>query len=114
MANKNTKSQLENLLKKRILVLDGAMGTMIQRYKLTEEDYRGERYAGYPSDIKGNNEVLSLTQPDIIQAIHEEYLEAGADLLETNTFSANTISQADYDMESEVYEMNLESARLAK
>ncbi|MEL6123689.1 MAG: methionine synthase, partial [Bacteroidota bacterium] len=101
-------------LRDRILVMDGAMGTMIQRYKPTEHTYRGERFADYHMDIKGNSEVLSLTQPKMIQEIHEAYLEVGSDIVETNTFSANAISQADYDMESLVYEMNLESARIAR
>ncbi len=102
-----------DMLKERILVMDGAMGTMIQRYKLTEEDYRGERFKDFHRDIKGNNELLSLTRPDIISAIHREYLAVGSDIIETNTFSANTISQADYEMESLCYELNLESAKLA-
>lgn len=114
MATKNSLPELQKILKNRILVLDGAMGTMIQRYKLSESDYRGEKFESYHMDIKGNNEALSITQPDIIQAIHEEYLEAGADIIETNTFSANSISQADYDMVSEVYEMNVASAKIAK
>ncbi|MCL4133002.1 UNVERIFIED_CONTAM: hypothetical protein GTU68_037329 [Idotea baltica] len=94
--------------------MDGAMGTMIQRYNPQEETYRGDRFKDYPSDIKGNNEVLSLTQPTMIQEIHEAYLEVGSDIIETNTFSANSISQADYNMESLVYEMNLASAKIAR
>lgn len=109
-----SKNTIRDILKKRILVLDGAMGTMIQQYKLTEADYRGERFADYPSDLKGNNDLLSLTRPDIIQAIHEAYFEAGADIAETNTFSATAIAMADYAMENLVYELNYESARLAK
>ena len=101
-------------IKERILILDGAMGTMIQRYKLTEEDYRGDRFSEYHMDIKGNNELLSLTQPQIIAEIHQQYYEAGADIVETNTFSANSISQADYDMTELAYEMNVESAKIAK
>jgi len=101
-------------IKERILVLDGAMGTMIQRYKLTEEDYRGDRFSEYHMDIKGNNELLSLTQPKIIAEIHQQYFEAGADIVETNTFSANSISQDDYDMSQLAYEMNVESAKIAK
>ncbi|MCO6460940.1 MAG: methionine synthase [Saprospiraceae bacterium] len=96
------------------MVIDGAMGTMIQQYKLKEEDFRGERFKNFQKDIKGNNEVLSLIRPDIIESIHREYLEAGADIIETNTFSANAISQADYDMEDMCYEMNFESARIAR
>lgn len=95
-------------------MLDGAMGTMIQRYQLTEEDFRGERFKAHPKDLKGNNDLLSLTRPDIIQNIHREYLEAGADIIETNTFSGTTIAMADYGLESIVYELNYESARIAK
>ena len=101
-------------LKKRILVIDGAMGTMIQQYQLTEEDYRSERFKEFPHDLKGNNDLLSLTRPDIIENIHLAYLEAGSDIIETNTFSANRISMADYHMEDLVYELNYESARIAK
>ena len=101
-------------LNKRILVIDGAMGTMIQRYKLDESDYRGERFKDFPYDLQGNNDLLSLTRPDIIKAIHQEYLNAGADIIETNTFNAQSISLADYKMEDLAYELNYESARLAK
>ena len=101
-------------IKERILILDGAMGTMVQRHKLTEEDYRGDRFSEYHMDIKGNNELLSLTQPQIIAEIYQQYYEAGADIVETNTFSANSISQADYDMTELAYEMNVESAKIAK
>ncbi len=101
-------------LKKRVLVIDGAMGTMIQRYKLDEKDYRGSRFGNYASDLKGNNDLLSLTQPQIIKAIHKEYLEAGADIIETNTFNAQRISLADYQMEELAYEINFESAKLAR
>ena len=101
-------------IKKRVLVLDGAMGTMIQRYKLTEADYRGERFRDYGRDLKGNNDLLSLTQPQIIREIHSAYLDAGADIIETNTFNANAISQADYGMESLAYELNLASAKIAR
>jgi 5-methyltetrahydrofolate--homocysteine methyltransferase len=101
-------------LAKRILVIDGAMGTMIQDYKLDEKDYRGERFKNYPSDLKGNNDLLCLTQPQIIKNIHIAYLEAGADIIETNTFNANAISLADYGMQELVYEMNLAAARIAK
>lgn len=101
-------------LSKRILIIDGAMGTMIQRYKLTEADYRGERFKNWPSDIKGNNEVLSITQPHIIGEIHREYLEAGADIIETNTFSATVIAQAEYGMQEFAYEQNVASARIAR
>lgn len=105
---------LQSLLKKRILVLDGAMGTMIQRYKLQEEDYRGEAFKDHPDALKGNNDLLSITRPDIIQSIHEAYLAAGADIVETNTFSGTTIAQADYHLEKAVYDINVESAKLAK
>lgn len=105
---------LQNTMQKRILVLDGAMGTMIQRYHLTEEDYRGSRFADWESSLKGNNDLLSLTRADIIETIHKQYLEAGADIIETNTFSSTTIAMADYKMESLVYELNFASARIAK
>ena len=105
---------LEQALAERILILDGAMGTMIQTYKLDEAEYRGERFADWPSDLKGNNDLLSLTQPQIIRDIHEAYLEAGADIIETNTFNANSVSMADYGMEALAYELNLESAKLAR
>ena len=105
---------IENLLQKRILIIDGAMGTMIQRYKLSEADYRGERFKDWPSDIKGNNDLLCLTQPQIIKEIHKEYLEAGADIIETNTFNAQRISLADYHMEDLAYEINLAAAKIAR
>lgn len=101
-------------LKKSILVIDGAMGTMIQRYTLTEEDFRGERFKNHPCDVKGNNDLLNITRPDIIKAIHLEYLAAGADIIETNTFSTQRISMADYEMEDLSYELSYEGARLAK
>ena len=101
-------------LKKRILILDGAMGTMIQSYKLEEADYRGARFADFAHDLKGNNDLLALTQPHIIRAIHAAYLEAGADILETNSFNATSISMADYHMQDLVYELNVEAARLAR
>ncbi|HMH56158.1 MAG TPA: methionine synthase, partial [Gemmatimonadales bacterium] len=107
-------SELQPLLARRILVLDGAMGTMIQSYHLGEKDYRGERFAGWPRDLRGNNDLLSLTQPGIIRAIHQAYLEAGADVLETNSFNSTAISMADYGMEELVYELNHASARLAR
>ncbi len=105
---------LSEMLRTRILVLDGAMGTMIQRHGLSEEDYRGERFSDWPSDVKGNNDLLTLTQPAIISTIHRQYLEAGADVLETNTFNANKISMLDYGMEELAYELNVEAARLAR
>jgi 5-methyltetrahydrofolate--homocysteine methyltransferase len=105
---------LPEILKNRIAILDGAMGTMIQRFKLSEADYRGERFKDFPKDVKGNNELLSLTRPDVIRDIHEGYLAAGADLIETNTFGATTVAQADYDMQHLTREMNLQSAKLAR
>ncbi len=105
---------LPGILQQRIMVLDGAMGTMIQRFKLTEAQYRGERFKDFGKDVKGNNELLSLTRPDVISSIHERYLGAGADLIETNTFGATSIAQADYDMAGLAAEMNLASARLAR
>ena len=105
---------LPAILEKRIAILDGAMGTMIQRFKLSEADYRGEQFKDFPKDIKGNNELLSLTRPDVIRDIHEGYLAAGADMIETNTFGATTIAQADYDMAELAIEMNQASAALAR
>lgn len=107
-------STLQDIIKKRILVLDGAMGTMIQRYGLSEEDYRGERFKDWKSEIKGNNDLLCITQEKIIEAIHREYLKAGADIIETNTFNANALSLADYQMESLAYEINKAAAEIAK
>ncbi|ROS00008.1 methionine synthase (B12-dependent) [Sinobacterium caligoides] len=107
-------TQLKQALKQKILVIDGAMGTMIQDYKLTEQDYRGDRFADYPSDLKGNNDLLSLTRPDVIKAIHLEYLEAGADIIETNTFNSTAIAQDDYDLGELAEELNLIGAQLAR
>ncbi|MDH3976554.1 MAG: homocysteine S-methyltransferase family protein, partial [Deltaproteobacteria bacterium] len=104
----------EKLLKERILILDGAMGTMIQRYKLTEEDFRGERFKDYNKELKGNNDLLVLTRPDVIGEIHEAYLEAGADIIETNSFSSTAIDMAKYGLEDCVFDMNYEAARIAK
>jgi len=101
-------------LQKRILVIDGAMGTMIQRYQLTEKDFRGERFKDHPSDLQGNNDLLNITRPDVIKAIHAEYLDAGADIIETNTFSTQVISLADYHLEELAYELSYEGARLAR
>ncbi len=106
----NIKEELE----KRILVLDGAMGTMLQRYNFTEEDFRGERFKDYPISLKGNNDLLTLTQPEAIKEVHRKYFEAGADIIETNTFSGTTIAMADYKMEDLVYELNFQSAKIAK
>jgi 5-methyltetrahydrofolate--homocysteine methyltransferase len=105
---------LQDCLKDRILIIDGAMGTMIQRYKLEEKDYRGERFKDWHTDVKGNNDLLSITQPQIIEEIHKQYLEAGADIIETNTFSSTSIAQADYDMQSLAYELNVASAKCAR
>lgn len=105
---------IEEILRERILVLDGAMGTMIQRYTLEEGDFRGERFKDHPRPLKGNNDLLSITRPDVIAAIHREYLEAGADIIETNTFSSNSVAQADYGLQDICYEMSLEAARLAR
>src|SRR5882672_8658243 len=105
---------IKELLEQRILIIDGAMGTMIQRYKLSEAGYRGERFKDWPSDIKGNNDLLCLTQPHIIKEIHKQYLEAGADIIETNTFNAQRVSLADYNMQELAYEINLEAAKIAK
>lgn len=107
-------NKLFSELSNRILVLDGAMGTMLQRYNFTDEDYRGERFKKWPHSLKGNNDLLSLTQPQAIEAVHRQYLEAGADIIETNTFSGTTIAMADYHMEDLVYELNYESARIAR
>ncbi|WP_457617946.1 homocysteine S-methyltransferase family protein [Lutibacter sp.] len=107
-------STIQEEIKKRILVLDGAMGTMIQQYKFTEEDYRGEQFKNFHVSVKGNNDMLSLTQPEAIKEIHRKYLEAGADIIETNTFSGTTIAMADYEMEDYVYELNFQSAKIAK
>lgn len=108
------KKNIKDILKERILIIDGAMGTMIQRHKLQEADYRGERFKDWHTDVKGNNDLLSITQPGIIIGIHKEYLDAGADIIETNTFSSTVIAQADYDMQSIAFEMNLASAKCAR
>ena len=105
---------IEETLLKKILVLDGAMGTMLQGYNFSEEDFRGDRFVDHPCSLKGNNDLLSLTQPDAIKTIHRKYFEVGADLVETNTFSSTSIGMGDYQMEAWVYEMNFESAKLAR
>ena len=105
--------KLEQLLKENILVMDGAMGTMIQEYKLEELDFRGEQFLNHHSDLKGNNDILSITRPDIIEKIHDSYLKSGADIIETNSFNSTSISQADYGLENIVYELNKCSAKLA-
>ena len=107
-------ADIREILEKRILILDGAMGTMIQRHKLEEEDFRGDRFKDFEHPLKGNNDLLSLTRPDIVRDIHREYYASGADIAETNTFSGTTIAQADYHLEDIVYELNYESARLAR
>lgn len=107
-------TNIESILQERILILDGAMGTMIQKYQLTEEDFRGERFKNFHKDLKGNNDMLCITRPDVIEEIHKLYLEAGADIVETNTFSSNFISMEDYDMQEYCYELNFENARIAK
>ena len=107
-------NQLNKLVSERILILDGAMGTMIQQYNLSEADFRGQRFEQLPGQLKGNNDILCLTRPDVIQDIHRKYLEAGADIIETNTFNATSISQADYHTQDYVTEINRAAARLAR
>ena len=107
-------SRLRDIARQRILVIDGAMGTMIQRHNLQEEDYRGTRFADWAHDVKGNNDLLSVTQPKIIYDIHAQHLDAGADIIETNTFNSTSISLADYGMEKLAYELNFEGAKLAR
>ncbi len=113
----NEKLPMKNIqqeLEKRILVLDGAMGTMLQQYKFSEEDFRGERFKDFHMPLKGNNDLLSITQPEVIKEIHTKFLEIGADIIETNTFSGTTIAMADYELENIVYELNFESAKIAR
>ena len=110
----NTETLLDRLLSERILVLDGAMGTMIQRHRLGEADFRGERFKGHPRDLKGDNDLLVLVRPDVIAGIHDAYLAAGSDIIETNTFNSNRIAQSDYGLEDAVYELNVAGARLAR
>src|SRR5690606_31033167 len=109
-----TTLRLREQLARRILVLDGAMGTMIQRHRLEEADFRGTRFADHPQELRGNNDLLVLTRPDVIEGIHDAYLEAGSDIIETNSFSANAVSQADYGLEHLAYEISVEAARLAR
>ena len=111
---KRNMESIREALAKRILIIDGAMGTMVQRHKLEEADYRGERFAGWHTDVKGNNDLLCITQPRIIIDIHKQYLQAGADIIETNTFSSTSIAQADYDMQSLAYELNVAAAKCAR
>ena len=108
------KTDIRELLLDRILVLDGAMGSLIQQYNLTDADYRGERFKDFPHELKGNNDLLSITRPDVIKEIHAKYFEAGADIAETNTFSGTSIAMADYHLEDLVYELNFESAKIAR
>jgi 5-methyltetrahydrofolate--homocysteine methyltransferase len=105
---------IQDILKERIMIIDGAMGTMIQPYKLEEADFRGERWKNHDHPLQGNNDLLSITRPDVIKEIHRKYLEAGADIIETNTFSSTTIAQADYHLEDAVYDLNYYSAKIAK
>lgn len=107
-------SNIQEILKKRILVLDGAMGTMLQRFQFAEEDFRGERFKDFPNSLKGNNDLLSITQPEAVKSVHRAYFEAGADIVETNTFSGTTIGMADYHLEDLVYELNYQSAKIAR
>src|SRR6187431_1771562 len=110
----NTETLLDRLLSQRILVLDGAMGTMVQRHRLGEADFRGERFRSHPRDLKGDNDLLVLVRPDVVAGIHDAYLAAGSDIIETNTFNSNRIAQADYGLEDAVYELNVAGARLAR
>jgi 5-methyltetrahydrofolate--homocysteine methyltransferase len=110
----STQQQLLSLLQERIVIIDGAMGTMVQRHKLNEADYRGERFKDWHKDIKGNNDILCITQPHIIKGIHRDYLNAGADILETNTFNAQSVSLADYDMQALAYELNIAAVKVAR
>ena len=114
MSAENPKQCLDAACKDRILIIDGAMGTMIQRYKLTEDDYRGQQFASWNQDVKGNNDLLSLTKPEVIKEIHGQYLEVGADIIGTNTFNATTISMADYGMEAQAYDINVAAAKIAR
>jgi len=107
-------NKIKEILKERILILDGAMGTMLQQYDFSEEDFRGERFKDHKIPLKGNNDLLSITQPEAIKEVHRKYFEAGADIVETNTFSATSIAMADYEMEDLAYEINYESAKIAK
>src|SRR5207249_3294337 len=112
--NSDTAVRLRALLAKRILLLDGAFGTMVQRHRLTEADFRGDRFRAHDHDLNGDNDVLILTRPAVISDIHRAYLEAGSDIIETNTFNSTAIAQADYGLEAAVYELNASGARLAR
>ena len=111
---KTSAQALRDALKERVLVLDGAMGTMIQRHELSEADFRGARFENHPSPLQGANDILTLTQPQIIEEIHREYFAAGADIVETNTFSSTTVGMAEYGVDDAIYELNVEAARLAR
>ena len=113
-AVRHARVALEQALAARILILDGAIGTMVQRHGLDESQFRGERFADHPVDLKGDIDLLALTRPDVVSSIHAAYLEAGADIIETNTFTSTAVAQADYQLESIVYELNVEAARLAR
>ncbi len=113
MTANDRRAEFEQLLADRILVLDGAMGTMVQAEGLSEADFRSDRFADHPQDLQGDNEVLVLTQPSVVEGIHDAFLEAGADIFETNTFSANAIAQADYALQPHVYELNVRAAEIA-
>ncbi|MEC9436849.1 MAG: homocysteine S-methyltransferase family protein, partial [Candidatus Neomarinimicrobiota bacterium] len=104
---------IRKIIEEKILIFDGAMGTMVQSFQLSEKDFRGEKFKEHPVDLKGNNDLLVLTQPEIISKIHKLYLNAGADIIETNTFNANSISQSDYKMEDKVYDINYAAAKIA-
>jgi len=108
------KPDIRSLIQKKVLVLDGAMGTMIQKKRLSEDDFRGDRFNNHPSNLQGNNDILCITKPEIIKQIHEAFLNAGADIIETNTFNANSISQLDYNTEDCVIEINREAAKIAR
>src|SRR5512145_502284 len=114
MSQKDVSAQIARIARERILLLDGGMGTMVQRYGLEEADFRGARYREHPKPLKGDNDVLVLTRPDVVREIHEAYLAAGSDIIETNAFNALALSQADYLLQSDVYEMNVAAARLAR
>lgn len=114
MTERNVEQLIRTTAARRILVIDGAMGTAIQAEKLEEADFRGKRFAKHQSELRGNNDIISLTRPDVVEKIHDAYFTAGADIVETNTFSSTRIAQADYHLEDAVYDMNVESARLAK
>ena len=109
----DTRAALEHLLARRILIVDGAMGTMLQQHRLGEQDFRGARLRDHASDLQGNNDILALTRPDVVREVHHAYLKAGADIIETNTFNGTSISQADYSTEHLVREINIEAARIA-